>query len=237
MSILIDWACSLAASYLVVFMALDRSAALLAPFWYRENTNYNTASKISFGAGVIGFVFSSPSLYLIRRKRDVNECELNTDALSDSFFFVFRVFNTIYLFVIPFLVLLSSNVLFAIKLNKRVRNRPPNQNADPETGKFSITESRNKKDAVKQRNRRDYTKMLVSVTCSYLIISSAISFSALMAAKIRESNRNNLSGFLLSVKDLLQILNSSTSFIFFCLSGKTYRGAFKRAIYKVKDPS
>ena len=161
---------------------------------------------------------------------------MNTDALSDSAWIIFRIVNTVILFALPFLLLLIANVVFVIELNKRVKNKPTKSAAsEKESGNSSSTaasviQAKRKREADKERNRRDYTKMLISVTFSYLIISVALTSCSTLAIRFRKLNQIDRSHFFIILKDLLQIINSSSNFVFFCLSGNAYRRAFKRAI-------
>ena len=160
-------------------------------------------------------------------------------AMGDLTWRLFRILNTGILFVLPFVILLLSNIVFIIELRKRAQIKSSSKSTDQ--GKIGsqttvvdkVWKAKQKREADKERNRHDYTKMLVSITCSYLVIASAINGVIFLAFNAREGNEVERSHFLLNVKDLLQIINSSTNFLFFCVSGKEYRKAFKRAIHSM----
>ena len=134
--------------------------------------------------------------------------------------------------LLPFMTLLFSNLSFSIALIARRLRKTPNPsgayvNRDP-TANFSKLQQDQLKAAKIEKN---YVKILFVLTSSFLLFNTCPLFLLLVDTDKSQA----LSRFVESVYLLFVVVNFATNFLFYLMSGPTFREAFKKALFKAQN--
>ena len=213
-------------------MAVDRVISLKAPYFYRSNVEKRSAVRMSLITFVTAAIVAASTSIFIALNKDTNQCEMSLDMLTNYASLSVSLFSLSIWFVIPFLILITSNVIFVDELHSRSRKKRRALEAQIAaiTVENSILKRKLEKQMEDEKKERSYTKMLAFLTIAFL------TFSALKVLTIYEVRKSKVRGLvdqreiLLVVSRFFFILSSSTNYAFNLMSGKAYRNAFVAAV-------
>ena len=104
-------------------MAVDSVVSLKAPYFYRSNVEKRSAVRMSLITFVTAAIVAASTSIFIALNKDTNQCEMSLDMLPNYASLSVSLFSLSIWFVIPFLILITSNVIFVDELHSRSRKK------------------------------------------------------------------------------------------------------------------
>ena len=210
-------------------MALDRVVCLKAPYFHKNNVNKRTALWISFIISLTAALFAACVSVFITHNGQKNQCQLVLNLLPETARLSVQIITGFIVFLLPFLVLLFSNVIFVIEVH--VRSKTKKQKIEAQIAQITAANSFFQRKLQKQledeKTERCYTKMLIILTTTYLVFSSLNALCVVAAMKSQNDSLDSARrDFFVVAARFLHIVNSSANLMFYMISGEVFQTAF-----------
>ena len=212
------------------FNGIGPAIALVFGNWHYRKSNKNTARRLSLLTFLVVAILTSPALLVMSYKEDKSECEIQKlPAAAET---IFHVVNVLTVFGVAVVSLTSANVIFVVQL--KMRSNRKRRGVELQLAQVSsdnqILKAKLERQKEEEINRRTYTKSIMLLTISFLVIAVLTAICGFRALNAGRKNRFSEKEFLFALINFLRILNGSLNFHFYCISGNIYRKAFMKAI-------
>ena len=223
------------ATFHLLLISLDRVMSIKAPVHYDTHLKLGKlrlqCGKISVALATFTYLFSATSVSHVSIHSGSGLCELevSTAFQYSTTFFVLAITQ-----VVPFLVLLFSNLTFSISLLAR-RSRRDAERTTGNQGAMAIGSAASANcQPTAAKIEKDYVKMLFALTSSFLLFNVGSIVPLLATSNQTEAT----SRWGLSLSLLFTSVNYSSNFLFYFISGPMFRQALKTALKEIlKDGS
>ncbi len=220
------------ATFHLLLMSLDRVVSIKAPLYYDTRVKLGKASfrirDISVASSVGIYVCSGTNLFLVSINDQTGVCGLSVPTVFELSLLMASLLIEI---IAPFLILLASNLVFAVTLLTRRLRKDRNRRPGGTVARNGAEASSQDQEQLKAAKEKAYVKMLFILTSSFLIFNMASYGSMLVTSE--DSETASLSAVALFV--LFTVMNHTTNFCFYVISGAKFRQAFTKAL--CGDPS
>ena len=137
--------------------------------------------------------------------------------------------NALFVFAIPFLVILISNIIFIRLLHARKKLK---------LGQIPATVAQNdprrQRLEEKIRNERTYVIIMMLLTCSFAVLTLGAASANYFANRVTTTDHQNLVVLLRIMSPVLLTFNSSMNIFFYLLGGRMYRDACMKSLKKLR---
>ena len=214
-------------------------------FYFEGNFVNILFANHSCSVAAISYVCCTPCLiFATRTSEQSGKCEILEGQILNTWYAQLFSYFMMAVLAVPTVVLVICNVVFGRALNQREKRL----NAHPQKNQLDVptdvmnegqkvsqtsqdsTSSKDNRERVKQQNRRNYITMLMFLSLAYIICSCGTTTFVMI---FWFSENEAKVSFFKTAAEIWTILNNSTNFIFYCMSGSAYRTAFRNGIAPV----
>ncbi len=207
------------ATYMVLTLAVDRVVAINFAVWHRSVRFSRVTKMLCFAMTSASFAQSTSLLFTTGLGPNCSVC--TTVKHAD----LIAIQGALVYVLVPAATLITSNVVFVRALKRRRAHFRPNENSS--SPKTRLAAQRRAKRA---ENERNYIRMLMWASCSYLTLMVLSIFLYNFGISLSKSPLYFETGQLVvALGQLFLVMNNSVNFCFYYSSGPMFREAFHKA--------